>query len=260
MSFEIIIFPRSYFLDQSTNKSPLYHLINKAYDKPRYRFGIIQSSRIKDVTSFNDDFHITNDSGFVLFIVLGPTDVFKRLNIERDFKVPTHDQESSLTCDIPDEFVDQFHFIQNGVTVKVADANYDLEDDLYKVLGSAAFNVNPSLSSGDLSLELTAFTSYMKRFGPMFLNYLIEKFIKPLDIIPISQETRISKSQVKSLTLTAHVIRQHGLLEYYVNHCDFASSGEEILAQANKSEHLLEGGIKALRDFSIASIYRNIPI
>lgn len=268
--FELLVFPKEYFVNALGNSvdeasedrtSSITRFINRAYDKVRFKFDIITTPRISENESILDAFHIDSQSGFVLFIVLGPKDPLAKLN--RDFNTPASTTEQALMSDIPSDFCDQenLHFDPTNMIVTVVENDYNFEADIQRAIGSCGFITKALESQGDkLALELTAFTSYMKKLAPQVLDYSIENFIKTFKILDYLFEGGSQSYVFNNIVLEACVIRQHKLVEYYTAKCGFSQSDKKdfIVDATGKDFGPFDEDISAKCDFNIAFIHRDI--
>lgn len=262
--FELLVFSRSYFVDlPPEGLAPFVKFINKAYNKPRYKFEYVTTSRVGSYETFFKDFHITEDGGFVLMVMLGPKDSLKTL--ERDFDSQSTNVEEAFNCDIPQELCDDedLRFDAKQVVVTAVDKEYRLDKDLYRVLGSSGFvAVNEGIdnANNELVLELTCVSSFMKQFAPKQLEYCVENFLKTLKILEFFKDDEIPSKKFRKVVLEASVIRQHKLLDYYTKHCGFVHSGKPdfLVDFSSKDSGPFTNQIEISRPFNIEFIHRDI--
>ena len=254
---ELIILPRCWFFEGSPTKfAPLQKLINKSYDKNRYKYDIIKSLRIKTPTSLLSDLCFTNDDEISIFMLLGPQDKFEKCSSSfvRDFAESSNLQDS-FNCDIPQHLLDEFDFDESSeLTVSIANPEFQLDNkDLARILGTVGIRSYHSKEKTEPTikeLELTAFTSFMRNLGPKLLDLVVNKYL--LDLY----------SQYDTILLHADVIREHNLVEYYSQKCGFNQEDrEDVLIKSLGNftgNEFLEKGIVSSKDFHIAFICKEI--
>lgn len=256
---ELIILPKCWFFEGSPTKfAPLQKLINKSYDKPRYKYDIIKSSRIKTPTSLLSDLCVTNDDEISIFMLLGPEDKFEKSSSSfvRDFAASLNLQDS-FNCDIPQHLLDDFDFDESSeLTVSIAEPDFQLDNKvLARILGTIGIRSYHSKEKSEPTikeLELTAFTSFMRNLGPKLLDLVVNKYL--LD----------SYSQYDKILLHADVIREHNLVEYYSQKCGFKQEDrDDVLIETQDNfagNGFLEKGVVSSQDFHIAFICKEICV
>lgn len=128
-------------------QSKLVQIINKGYDKPRYKYNVIKTARIK--YSLGLDLEIEDKKGTFLGICLHPTLGW------------TKNDGMYTSSDIDCEYID--------------DNSFDITDDMFKqVIGSVG--VKPHGTDG---MELTALTSFYPKIGPALVS-AIETYIESM--------------------------------------------------------------------------------
>lgn len=251
---ELVILPKDWFFQGDNSRfAPLQKLINKSYDKARYKFDIIRSSRIKTPTSLLTDLCVTKDDEINLFMFLGPVEKFKEEFI-RDFSASKNLQEA-FSCDIPESLLKEFEFDETDLKISIADPEFVIDDSiLSRILGTVGLRSyhEEKISDSIKELELTAFTSFMRITGPKLLDIVISRFLVE------------RYSLYHKILLHADVIREHRLVEYYSQKCGFKQeSKEDVLIEAAETfagNGYLEKGIVASQDFHIAFISREIDV
>ncbi|KAK6463252.1 hypothetical protein DFJ63DRAFT_111424 [Scheffersomyces coipomensis] len=275
MTFELLALRKDWFYhheEQELRFAGLMKIINKAYDKARFKYGIIETTRIKYPNAIPADLQLSTVDGFALFILLGPEKAFQELkekhNYTRDFSTVSSNLEQSFNCDIPEQYLSSFDLNNlNDVKITIVDNDFELDDKTTnRVLGSAGFRIYAHGNKDDsiLDLELTAFTSYMRKLGPKILNLIIDKCLLNEKLLSKLYPTLGPLEQYNKIIIHADVIKEHGLVQYYVNNCTFQQADKkDIFYEVSedkkvKSEGTLEEGILATRSFTISFIYREI--
>lgn len=242
-------------------------IINKGYSKAVFKYGIIKTPRIKTSMSLLDNFRVHGDDDFCILLLLGPEKQFEQLrsdhNYSRTFETPCESWESSTDCDLPNEYLSQLSFNIDS-EVKITHYNSDEEltpSQVNRVLGSVGFkSYDGDLRSSIPSIkdvEVTAFTSFMKRSAPTMLELAIKHFLK--------QEYKLiaDLSSVKSMVLHADCIKEHNLVPYYVNCCSFKPSQKEdtfVDVHSASSSGVFEENLEAYKDFHISYLYRVVDL
>ncbi|KAG7192473.1 uncharacterized protein KQ657_001874 [Scheffersomyces spartinae] len=258
----------------------IQRLINRSYDKPRYKYGIITTSRIKSPQLFLKDFGLDGtDYGFCLFVLLGPKETFDKLQRDdgyfRDFETPAT-PGTIYDCDIKKEYEGLFQFdpLSLKPTVTVADNNTVLKGLLLsRVLGcvgfkSSGYEYHPN-DDACIRLDLTAFTSYLRGNGPRMIDLVLCNILQDHPSHPFLEQQGMVDQSTGKYIIMADCITEHNLIDYYVQKCGFSLTGEEdLLIQVGEDGRLrnnpYEDGIKATQNFHISflkkclSVNRNI--
>lgn len=274
MTFEVLVIPYSWIHSSRPNSKfiGLRQLINRSYDKPRYKFGIIQTPRIKTVDSLLNDLSIGIDDEICIYLLLGSQTIFDKLETYhgyiRDFSKEATNVEESFQCDIPADFYHFFNLdrLDSEVSVQVVDDDFELDHNVLRrviaSVGMRSFHGESDPKSKDF--ELTSFTSFMRNTAPRFLEYVInECLLDPERFGLLSRKGNLH--DFESITLHADVIEEHNLVPYYVQNCGFEKSNKQsikLTIDENKraASGVLEDGILASRDFHIGFIHRTINI
>lgn len=271
MSFELLVIRDSWFLNRSDKSDfdALTKVINKAYSKARYKFDIIKTPRIKDPTTFVEDFAINDKNRFHLFVLLGPEEGFDQLHqkdsYERNFDIPNRNLNESYACDIPGEYHDLLEFnSQSDLEINEIDHDFVLDDKILKrVLGTMGLKIHNSRDAKDVGtneLLLTCFTSFMRNTAPVLLDTVIYRYLLKEKYMA---SHKLLKDPTKKVILHADVVKEHKLVEYYSAKCGFVFS-REILIEVNEEGHLkdnpFEDNILATKNFHISFIHKEIVI
>ncbi|ABN67428.2 predicted protein [Scheffersomyces stipitis CBS 6054] len=271
--YELLVLNNHWFFNPDEDKSRfkgLFQLLNKSYDKARFKFGIIKSTRIKKPESALADLSITPDRDVFLTILLGPEDSFSKLkqrdDYERNFSVPSMSLSDSFDCDIPNEYLSHFPIddIEKDLKVTVASPDTNIESILGRALGTVGVRSIPDTSDKSIKhLELTAFTSLRRNLGPNLLDVLINSCLLNDDMFSRLLNDRLD--QFSTIRLHLDCIREHGLVEYYSSTCKFIRADQEdVRIQINENNRTiggpLEEGIIATQDFHIAFMHRDVAV
>lgn len=256
--FEILAFEKLYFVE-NTDLTPFYNFINKSYAKTRYKFNIINSNRIKSPSSYLNDIQLDDYKDYVSLVLLGPKGVCAQLN--RRFDQEATNLEEAFNCDIPEDYLDELKFDKNAkVKITRVSNDYNLKTDLYRVLGSCGLLLEDILTNS-LKFELSLFTSFMRGLGSKLLDFVIDNYLKTLMITDFFH-LEMDNEKLTKITLDAVVIRDHNLVDYYVNKCGFKQSDRPDLTLNPSANDMgpFEMDLKSHKPFNVAFIYRDIPI
>ncbi|EGV61411.1 hypothetical protein PSN45_000083 [Yamadazyma tenuis] len=215
--FELLILPKNYLVTRS-HWTPYYKFVNKSYDKPRFQYECVSGKRISSPTSFLSDLDLEANLDALLFILLGPKDVCGKL--QRDFDLESQSLQDAYACDIPKEYFEKLRFNASKVKIKEINDDYDLQDDLYRVLASSGYLVKETFDN-QLTLELTAFTSFMRSLGSLTFEFVVENYLQNLKFLEYTNNPQISSQKYDKVLIEAYVIREHGLVDFYIKKCKF---------------------------------------
>lgn len=272
MAFKLLVLKNEWLFKPNSRLSDfekLTKLVNKAYSKARFKFDIITTQRIKDPTTFLEDFSIDDDRRVCFFILLGSENLFNKIfledNFDRDFSIPNRSLEESYSCDIPEKYYDLLGFDSNSeIEIEEVDCNYILDDNVLKrVLGTAglkACSTEETWVNDTSKLTLTCFTSFMRNTAPQILDTVLYKYLLEPRYMSSHQ---LLNTTTKKVILNAEVIREHKLVEYYSSKCGFEFSSE-ILVEVDDNGKLknnpFEDNILATGNFHVSFIHREIQI
>lgn len=243
----------------------LKKVINKSYNKARFKYGIIKTPRINSKVSIYDNFRVQGDSEISILLLLGAEEQFKKFREEdnyfRAFE-PSFSWEEANDCNIPEKYLSQLVFNEN-TPVKLT--YYDLNEPFTaeqanRIIGSVGFKSykGAEADSSTRELEVTAFTSFMRRSAPTMLELAIKHYLK-LEGGPHKD----LHGEYEKVVLHAEVIKEHNLVQYYVNACSFEQADKPevlipIVSAANSG--IFEDNLEAYQDFHICSLYRAIKV
>lgn len=259
--YELVVLDKSWIFgpDAATRFRVLSKVINKAYSKPMYRFGIVQLTRVKKPALFLSDFSLSANKDVFFTLLLIKEDYFQTLGISRLFEADVHPLEKCTSSDIAGTHADLFEPLTDAnVEITYADENYIIDDSVanrvLSTLGFKTFSDNAEKSEIP-EYEITCFTSFLRGIGPQLLNFLIEKFVSDPECAYLSNRSS------QACMLHAVVIRDHLLVPYYVKNCEFVEYGKADLAISVSGENSpLEAGIVATKPFSLAFLRRKVDV
>ncbi|CAI5757742.1 unnamed protein product [Candida verbasci] len=269
MSFEIIILPYSWFHNEitPTKFDNFKSLINKSYDKPRHKYGIIKSSRLNKNHSLLDDLAIKISDQINIYLLLVKKEAFESLNVNRQF---TGDIDQCYNCDIPP--VLPYSDIAKS-SMHVVNSRFEFNEDiLQRCVASVGLKSNHYHSDSQTiaNFELTCFTSFMRNIAPVYLEHVLS-LIKHEFFFNLLNNTggfNVEETgNYKKIIIYADVIVEHDLVDYYINKCNFEKTGnKDLLIEVNKETGdaggfgLLEDGILASRDFHLGFLKRELKL
>ncbi|ODV60489.1 Rmd6p ASCRUDRAFT_70991 [Ascoidea rubescens DSM 1968] len=220
-------------------------LINRAYNKPRLRYNIILTERIKHHDDILLDLGLDkSSSNCYIYCLLVPRDWLGFTSdelIERFQKSTTTNSTQTVLIEHESEF--RFNKEINDRVVGIIGIKpfQDLDQtSLSNVYGESYSNM----------LELTSFCSFKSKTGPLLFNLMKND-------IHLSFPQNFKK-------IVAIVIVEHNLVFYYEKILNFIKIDNSIVkiklksGQSTEKNVLLEGGIKATRDFHLQSLYINL--
>lgn len=271
MEFELVVFTKSWLLshgDDHDKMSGIRKLINRSYDKPRYKFGIITTSRVKAPQTFLEDFGLLGSKyGFCLFVLLGPKDTFDKLNQQygyfRNFGEAATPQ-TIFDNDIKSEYEDLFNFDALELKPKVilADSSTSVDDlFLSRVLGCVGFKTSQQETKDSIQLDLTAFTSFLRGSGPKLIDLVLLNVLEDPKNFSFLKDQGMIDEDIKKYNILADCITEHNLVDFYVKRCGFSLTGEEdLLIEVGTDGRLknnpYEDGIMATKDFHISFLQK----
>ncbi|KAG8204478.1 Biofilm-induced protein [Candida albicans P76067] len=272
MSFEVLALPYSWVHKDSVSSrfENLKHLINASYNKPRYRFGIIQSPRIKNNDTVLSDLAIDANDEICIYLLLGKKEKFDDLANEgykRDLTKVATTFNQVFANDIPERYYSIFNLEDiNTAKITFADSDFEFSDEILNrciaSVGLRSFHGKAKPATKDF--ELTAFTSFMRNTAPVFLDFIINQCLLDSERFEkISFQGSLNDFQ--TIIIHADVIKEHGLVEYYTKKCSFTkSSQEDILIKVDNGQKVdngvLEKGILASKNFHLSFLERIIHI
>lgn len=257
MSYEVLVLRNEWlFSDRSTEKyQVLTDVINKAYNRPAEKYGIITTPRIKDADSFIDNLQLHDDQNNFIAILLGSENVFKRIESESGYR-----RDFTIDPFLPRELAAHFEKLDShsNIEVTVAPADFEVGSSVAnRVLATVGFKGIGKASKpiGELEYEMTAFTSFLYKIAPQFMELVFRNFLKMLGF-PIH-----FTPQPSGILVHAVVIRDHELVPYYTKFCGFSrSSRPDLLVSAADMDSPFDDDCMASRDFHLTFLYRKLRI
>ncbi|RCK55678.1 Sporulation protein RMD6 [Candida viswanathii] len=271
--FEVIALPYSWIHAHgpSSRFENLLNLINTSYNKPRYKFGIIKTPRIKNNESILLDLAIGVSDEICIYLLLGEPEIFDELfdvdGYRRDLTTESTTVHQAFANDIPEKYYPVFDLDKIDTTsVKFASDDFEFTDD---VLNRCVASVGLRSFHGPnkprvKEFELTAFTSFMRNTAPVFLDFVIAQcLLDPARFVRLSQMGELQ--DYDKITIHADVIKEHGLVEYYVKKCAFVQADRPdvhvtVAEDMKAAEGIFEKGVLAARDFRISFLEREIDV
>lgn len=275
MSYELLVLPKKWLLASKPPKNfdVLAQVINKAYSKPMAKYGIIETTRIKNYDKFLDELQITEDKECFITILLGTQSKFAQIERETGFKrvfdLEVFPLSNSTSSDIPRQYRHYFEplTLTSEIKVTVADektvVDADLANRLLAVCGYKTFYQTDAWSDDYVAendknvreYELTSFASFLGGVGPQLLEYTIANYITNPNL-QLTDQTNIDKCVIHAV-----VIKDHDLVSYYTKYCQFHTSGKpDCLIPKDGEDSPLEEGIMATQDFYLAYLRREVAM
>lgn len=174
----------------------------------------------------------------------------------------------AFSNDIPERYYSVFDLGQiSKANVVFADEWFEFTDDILNrciaSVGLRSFHGKYN-NRGIKEIELTAFTSFMRNTAPVFLDFVIDKCL--LTSYGFEKLSRVGILQdYNKIMIHADVIKEHGLVEYYVRKCMFIQSSKPdihvtVAEDMKAAEGIFEDGVLAARDFHISFLEREIDV
>ncbi|KAI5966546.1 uncharacterized protein KGF55_000855 [Candida pseudojiufengensis] len=261
MSFEILIIPNSWFRNPNSDFTNLRYLINKGYDKPVQKYGIIQTKRIISNDSFFENLAVLPNDELNLFLLLGSNEKIEELEkngVYRDFK--NENIDNAFECDIPKEFGSLFSLNElSDSRIRIVDEDFKFDDNILKrvltLFGLRTYNYEVS-NQDEINLNLTTFCSFLYNSASTFFEIIISKCLKNSKIYEELYHEPLSN--YKSLIIHADCIIEHNLIDYYITKCKFKKSHKANISIENAGISYKQ--IKATKNFEIGFLYRRIEL
>lgn len=260
--YELVILPKEWlFADENPRRfEVLTKVVNKAYSKPMAKFGLIESPRIRAMDSFLKDLRMKAGSECFITLLLGSSDVFDKIRAEtgysRKFDYELFPLTNFNTSDIPREYRQYFEPLTPDTSVKVTVAGPStvIDDGIAdRLLGVCGYKNIPGELDNVKEYELVSFASFLGGIGPRLLEYTIAKYLADLQL-EFADQSKVSKCIIHAV-----VIKDHELVPYYTERCQFASSGKPDLLIKNSGDDAPLDVI-ATREFHLAFLQREVAV
>lgn len=265
MSFELIGIPVTWFKNGNCeNVAKLTKIINKSYDKVRFRYGRVGSQRISSHDTFLADLDISTTKPFVIFLFLGPPDVFVEARSEgfkRNFS-ESFSVDDAYDCDIVDPYATQLNDSERNIDTKFVGDDFVITTDITnRILGTIGFK-KYGVNSKSQDFELTTFTSFLRTSGPKLFHYVARNFFAE-GHPKFDELLEIRRSPRAEVRLHATIIKDHDLVPFYTNKCGFTpSSKPDVLIKADEDSSLEEiearGGLLVAKAFRFAFLHKDV--
>lgn len=252
MGYDLVVLPKDWFFeDLHPGKFDfLTNIINTAYDKPKEKYGIIKTHRIKKAQNLPQELQYSKEKDVFLALLLGLKDGFSGFDTPRDF---------SKTPFLSKDYTSHFGEIStDNVNVIHVDSTFpvtkDIEDRVLATVGFKTYN-GSSKTASTVEFEMTAFTSFLLGIAPKLLEFVIENTFKD------PKTSLFDADEVSTVHLHAVVIRDHELVPYYAKYCGFHRFDQpDVVITSSSTDSPLEDGIQASRDFYLAFLRRTIQL
>lgn len=275
MSYELLVLPKKWLFASERPKKfdILAQVINKAYSKPMAKYGIIETTRIKNYDKILDELQITENKECFITILLGSQSKFAQIESETGFKrvfdLEVFPLANSASSDIPRQYRHYFEPLTATSDIKVTFADEktvvdaDLANRLLAVCGYKTFYESDAWADDHVGgndqnvreYELTSFASFLGGVGPQLLEYTIANYITNPNL-QLTDQTNIDKCVIHAV-----VIKDHELVPYYTKYCQFHTSDKpDCLIPKGGEDSPLEDGIRATKDFHLAFLRREVAM
>lgn len=209
----------------------LIEIINRGYDKPRFKYNVIKTPRVK--YSLIDDFGVKDPTDIYLMICVAPT-------TGRLVKVDPEDNAKMVTEKLQRSYptVDLTNMTQSTDLSQILDPELSS-----RVLGTIACRIYDEKHGKDR--EITAFTSFYRGVGSQLMSHMVE----------------FCKEKLDCDRLWIDVISEHELREYYerqgfvLQSVEYCPIDPETGLMAGMT---LEDGLRAAQDFHVDVMSRDI--
>lgn len=270
--FELLVLTSEWFLNENADHESLQNVtnvINRAYNKLKFKYGIIIIDRVESASTFARDFGIlpgsyADGSDMSLYLLLGPKEIFDKLNAEsgyfRDFNVHYETVEGSSSCDIPEKYASLFDFAPENVDMKinVVDKHYKFtRSELNRCLGTLGIRVEEETTPPVKNVEITAFTSYLKNAGSKLLEIVIQRCLVDPELL--KNRSGVA-SPIEKIIIQADFVKEHNLERFYTRSGFKQSSRKDFVIPAGPASDVYGRGIMSHTGYSVASFEREVTI
>lgn len=258
--YELVVIPKAWYHNaDDQSKKNFTNLMNVAYSKAKYKYQVIETTRVKNYTTLASDFGIDNCLKIYTFLLLAPEAAVS--GITRDFDAPVKSLEDSFSCDIPDEYLPRFSFdAATEVKVTMVDDKYQFgKSELNRSLGTMALKTETDhpITKGTVDFWFTGFVSYLRGLGPKLLELVTSRVLLNPKYFHLLFD--IDLDVVGKILLSADCVKEHNLENYYLNKCGFRKQDKPDLF-VKLGDLPWEEGLKAYRDFHICYIEKEIIV
>lgn len=199
-------------------KQSVFEVINRGYDIPRFKYGIILSSRLKSVNHlFSDLGFDKNEENCFMYLLVKDVDLALP-NFHHSFRKI----EEVSTDHLPVYYSPKFDAIDTPL-------------DISRVLATIAYKPN-----GNDRYEITAFTSSAKGCGIKLYNY---------SILHMQAQTHLSCKR-----LLAHVVMEHDLVGYYEKKLGFKEIDRFLFKNDEENSSGFKDDILISQDFHVVEL------
>lgn len=269
MSYQLLILPKSWLFDKGDPHKfdVLTKILNKGYSKPMHRYGIILSPRVNEPDEFLKAFELTQQKESFIAVLLGTLSVFSKIESETGFKRNFHyDLYPLSTCfnsDIPRQYKHYFGPLLSDldVEIKVADDTTIIEDDIadriLAVCGYKTCDPDEKLAQEKTvkHYELTSYVSFLSGSGPELLNFTLRNYLSD------PRSPFVDVKEVDKCVLHANMIREHNLVNYYIQKCAFTPGKKpDVLIPMSGENSPIDFGVISKHDFHVTFLRREVAI
>lgn len=260
--FEVLTLTKEWLINvaNAQSRENITKLINKAYSQVHFKFEYISSPRIKNGDLLINDLEIESSKEFILYVLLGPEDLFTKWKLsgfERDFAKTTKLDEI-YACNIPEKYLEYLKIDQDDLNYTVAGQHFQFDQEiLNRVITTCGFKSSKYIGN-DKELTLTAFTSFMRGSASTFLDIVIKQCL--FDYKKFKYFSPDDLSKINKLIIQADVIKEHQLVDYYVNKCGFKKSPKKDIYVGSPEDCPFQDEVETMKPFHISFIYREVEV
>lgn len=266
--YELLVLPKEWLFssDDPYKYDVLSAVINKAYSKPMAKYGIIQTTRVKDSAKFLEQLQLTPEKECFIALLLASSDTFSKIEKEtgfvRKFDLDVYPLKNCYSSDIPKEYKGYFEPLStSNVKVTIADSTTKVDssiaDRFLALCGYKTFYGPEKKEQSVREYELTSFTSFLSGMALLLLDYTLEHLLCNAEYGLM----KVDGDRTESCIVHAVVIKEHDLVPYYTKCCRFDLWGHpDSLISASETNSQLEFGVLASRDFHLSFLRREVAM
>ncbi|GME84801.1 unnamed protein product [Ambrosiozyma monospora] len=257
VNVEFITLPISHFL--KFNLEPqLISIINRGYNKPRFKYGVIDTARVKEdggslLKDFQIDEEIIDDTWFCLALATGTEN-----GNGDEIKFDSSDSGSQLTKKLIQKYpIGSLNFqnLTNTTSTSIIAKSTQLLQQIlssttpqeleFQILGTIA--IKPHSPTTSQTYAITAFTSFYPSVSSLLFTHI----------------TQFAKQQLHVEKFWIDVIEEHDLVGFYEKlgfvFIERVTCKVDPVTKALVGEDGgLEGGIRANCDFHLVLMYKDL--
>ena len=223
-------------------------IINQGYNKPRFQYKVMLTSRIKSSGLVLSDLGFEKP-GCYLYLLIGTREWF----LEHP-ETPGKWWDQLMINSIPAVECDET-FQYTDVMTTMTLATIGMKPVKKIVTDEAGEYINGS------TVEVTAFTSHFSNSGGLIMELLKRDLCMMAEHIRQGGESPLGEQEVYERVerLSAEVFQEHNLVEYYVEKLGFTPVPDGVLTVRKEDvEKVLEKGVVSATDIHIVSLFYDL--